>query len=325
MTNENIAVFFLVMDLFGDADDFDGNDFASEDEVEAEQSDDEDFSLHPRWLQAFAVVEGPPGAVATAWLEALDENERTSAKQDPHAARTKFRLSILAADCKAVRADKASGFKRTGAVLRALDEALGLALPKRMELDARDVAREIVPGDGTPGTLGVWWSSFEVAEQGSKLVQRGITHRLNCAAELVDRFTECEQLQMVHVAMDDYFDALDEEVNLQARDAWTKQFPELLQELRRMQAEGAVVNINCKMGKNRSGVAVMLWLCCEKGWAVDAAIEHLRNINAMALGNPVLLQACVEFLGFKGEVPLLCGDGDGGGWISISPPGSPQG
>ena len=251
---------------------------------------------------------------------------------------------------------------------RALDEALGLALPKRMELGARDVAREIVPGDGTPGTLGVLWSSFEVAEQGSKLVQRGITHRLNCAAELVDRFTECEQLQMVHVAMDDYFDALDEEVNLQARDARTKPFPELLQELRRMQAEGAVVNINCKMGKNRSGVAVMLWLCCEKGWAVDAAIEHLRNINAMALGNPVLLQACVqacvsacvqpcvhgrvhacvharvhacihahvharvhtcasgvEFLGFKGEVPLLCGDGDGGGWISISPPGSPQG
>ena len=91
------------------------------------------------------------------------------------------------------------------------------------------------------------------------------------------------------------------------------QLPEILKVLREFRDEGAVVNINCKMGKNRSGVAVLLWLVCEAKWGtLPETVDHLRKINFMALGNPVLLMAVVKYLEVDpNSVTMLPPSGDG--------------
>merc|ERR1712217_997578 len=77
------------------------------------------------------------------------------------------------------------------------------------------------------------------------------------------------------------------------------------------------------MGKNRSGAAVLVWLCTEEGWNLEEAVEHLRDINPLACANPHLLYGLAAMLDVGNEVPLVP-SGDGGGWICISPPGSPR-
>merc|ERR1712083_226440 len=76
-------------------------------------------------------------------------------------------------------------------------------------------------------------------------------------------------------------------------------------------------------GKNRSGAAVLVWLCSEAGWKLEDAVEHLREMNPLACANPHLVTALAEFLKVKSEVQLVPA-ADGGGWICISPPGSPR-
>eukprot|EP00854_Cymbomonas_tetramitiformis_P027697 gene27697-34187_t len=298
------------MDLFDD--DLSLGEMKSDEEDDGEPGDDEledeDDSEQPEWLHLFKTPSSP-AAVVAAWLSSLSADERTAAEADPHAARFTLRTRILASRCKEVRDDKTAGFKRTGAILRALDESLGiparsLCNPKLSTL-RKDVPLEVLPGDGTPGTLGVWWSNFKIAEQGTVLKAHGVTHRLNCAVELVEKFPD-DGLKTVHVPMEDFFSTSDPESNTIAQEEWTTQLPALLAALRSLRDEGAVVNINCKMGKNRSGVAVLLWLCCEEGWDVNEAVEHLRRISMLALGNPVLLKAAIGFLGYQGEVQLTC-------------------
>jgi len=79
------------------------------------------------------------------------------------------------------------------------------------------------------------------------------------------------------------------------------------------------------MGKNRSGVGCLLWLVSECGYTMPAAVEYLRSINFMALGNPVLLMAVVKYLEVDpNTIEMLCPDADGvGGFLSISPTGTP--
>merc|ERR1711920_638440 len=76
-------------------------------------------------------------------------------------------------------------------------------------------------------------------------------------------------------------------------------------------------------GKNRSGAIVLIWLCSEHGWVLEDAVEHLRSINPLACANPHLVIAVAEMLKVGTTVPLNPA-GDGGGWICISPPGSPR-
>merc|ERR1712176_1683662 len=76
-------------------------------------------------------------------------------------------------------------------------------------------------------------------------------------------------------------------------------------------------------GKNRSGAAVLVWLCSEEGWKLEEAVEHLRAMNPLACANPHLVTAIAEFLKVKSDVQLVPA-ADGGGWICISPPGSPR-
>ena len=42
---------------------------------------------------------------------------------------------------------------------------------------------KVLQGDGRPGTLGLWWSDFATAAQSDELAAKGITRRLNMAAE----------------------------------------------------------------------------------------------------------------------------------------------
>merc|ERR1719375_2085590 len=87
-------------------------------------------------------------------------------------------------------------------------------------------------------------------------------------------------------------------------DAWPAQLAQVLELLRGLRDQGAVVNINCNMGKNRSGAAVVLWLCRECGWSFEEAVEHLRKINSLACGNPHLLATVGQLLGTEATVPL---------------------
>jgi len=182
------------------------------------------------------------------------------------------------------------------------------------------VSRNVLGGEGAPGTLGLWWSDFEGAICEEQLRERGITHRLNLAAEAVNKFPEGSGLPTRHIPMEDYFrNESDPEVTA----TWMVQLGEILEVLRGWRREGAVVNVSCQMGKNRSGAAVLVWLCSECGWEVGPATERLREITALACGNPHLMRAVAEFLGADAEVPLNPA-GDSGGWVCISPPGSPR-
>merc|ERR1711972_769328 len=64
-------------------------------------------------------------------------------------------------------------------------------------------------------------------------------------------------------------------------------------------------------------------MCSECGWAMEDAAEHLRKITALALANPHIVKAVADFLRVDAVVPLNPA-GDGGGFICISPPGSPR-
>jgi len=155
-----------------------------------------------------------------------------------------------------------------------------------------------------------------------------VTHRLNVAAECVGKFPEEKEgkgdtcvLKTVHVPMRDLFgEDCDDEVIAE----WVAQLGQALDILREWKKEGAVVNINCQMGKNRSGAAVAIWMCRERGWGLMEAVLKLREITALACGNPHIIKALTIFLDEPAaEVPLNPA-GDGGGWICISPPGSPR-
>eukprot|EP00658_Telonema_sp_P-2_P004256 TRINITY_DN11598_c0_g1_i1.p1 TRINITY_DN11598_c0_g1~~TRINITY_DN11598_c0_g1_i1.p1 ORF type:complete len:234 (-),score=59.87 TRINITY_DN11598_c0_g1_i1:238-939(-) len=213
--------------------------------------------------------------------------------------------------------------------MRATDAALNVA-PPTSKFNAtlpdrdKDVPIQVVP-PGSKGGLEVWWSSFKATADGEGLRARGITDRFNLAVELVDRFED--GVPTAHVPMEDFFSIDDDSQNQVAMDGWVATLPLILPALRALRDKGAVVNINCKMGKNRSGVAVLLWLVVEEGWELDAAIQHLREISYLALGNPCLLRCVAAHLGMEIKTDVLCPDPtreDGLGWISISPPPSPR-
>merc|ERR1719221_528255 len=107
------------------------------------------------------------------------------------------------------------------------------------------------------------------------------------------------------------------------RKLWVQQISQVLEILREWRQTGEVVNINCQMGKNRSGAAVLIWLCKEEGWSLEDAVEHLRAMNPLACANPHLVEAVAELVNEAKQIPLNPA-GDGGGWICISPPGSPR-
>mmetsp|Transcript_39595 Transcript_39595/g.93307 ORF Transcript_39595/g.93307 Transcript_39595/m.93307 type:complete len:349 (-) Transcript_39595:60-1106(-) len=283
-----------------------------------------------KWLELFK-ARASPEDVAKAWVEALSPEAQEQAKADAPAARAQMRKDIVASDCPEVRADASQGYRYTGAVLRAADEALGIP-PPVPSIQAKKGAggapsgkgapvesRMVLPDDGRPGTLGLWWSDFETATRSQELAARGITHRLNVAAEAVHRFPE-GGLPIIHVPMLDMFDTeMDEEM----MEMWRSQFREILDKFKSLREQGAVVNVSCQMGKNRSGAVVMLWLCAGRGWQVTEAADFLRSVTHLALGNPHLAKAVTDVLGVEAVIPLNPAF-DGGGWVCISPPGSPR-
>merc|ERR1711988_358364 len=57
---------------------------------------------------------------------------------------------------------------------------------------------------------------------------------------------------------------------------------------------------------------------------LEEAVTHLRSITPLACGNPHLMAAMTQVLGVPdAKVPLNPAH-DGGGWVCISPPGSPR-
>lgn len=301
--------------------------------------------LEPRWLTLYRAG-GPPQDVAVAWFENMGPDEKAAAQADAPAARKNLRESIVASECPEYRADVSNGFKFTGAVLRAADEVLGIPPPKPssvpgippqmpgagaqatpigapsagpvMGRSSHFKPRRVLEGDGRPGTLGLWWSDFETASDARRLREEcGITHRLNVAAEAEHKLLSC-YLETLHVPMEDTFD-----IDGGISEAWAEQLAEILEKLRGLRNQGAVVNVNCNMGKNRSGAALVLWLCCECGWSFEEAVQYLRRMNTLACGNPHLLAAVGQLLGTEARIPLNPAH-DGGGWVCISPPGSPR-
>ena len=89
-----------------------------------------------------------------------------------------------------MRADAATGWKYTGAVIRAMDAALGVAPVRPTSLfseggvDAH-APKQIVAADAAAGTLGLFWSDVYGACRVDLCHANGITHRLNVAAECV--------------------------------------------------------------------------------------------------------------------------------------------
>jgi len=293
----------------------------------------------PRWMSLYRKA-SPAKDVATAWLEDMEPEAKKEAEQDPAAARARLRRAIIDSPCAEVRADAANGWKYTGTILRAADEVVGIPPPvprfavggpapgtaaaiASLKGSADFRPKLVVEGGGQPGELGVWWSDFETAMNSRKLREDcGVTHRLNVAAEAVSildkQAEEDPSLKTLHVPMEDTFNT-DGDLS----ELWPKQLKEALDILRSLRDEGAVVNINCQMGKNRSGAAVLLWLCCECGWQLEDAVQHLRSINTLACGNPHLLAVVAQILDSKVDIPLNPA-GDGGSWVCISPPGTPR-
>jgi len=282
----------------------------------------------PRWLSLFRAG-ATAEEVATAWKEGMSPEERQEADKDGPLARAKFRRAIVDSEAPEVRADAANGFQRVGALLRAADAALGIAPPKTRTRvggpaasgsGAPNVSRLVSEADGSPGTLALWWSDFGAACNAVQLRERKVTRRINVAAEAVGRLPRTDGIPTDDVAMIDVFD--DDEAPY-AIATWVVQLREALRLMRGWREEGAVVNVNCQMGKNRSGAVCLVWLCSECGWQVEAAVEHLRNITALGLANPHLVKAVTELLGVEAAIPLNPA-GDGGGWVCISPPGTPR-
>ncbi|CAK0788118.1 unnamed protein product [Prorocentrum cordatum] len=283
-----------------------------------------------------ASVRGRPAGkqeVAAAWLQGLSAEARLRAADDPPTARANLRRAITDSSCPEVRADAAGGWRYTGAVLRAADAALGIAPPRAQPAFRAAGAGPAASGDGAPlqtrkvlagsgpGSLELWWSDFEAAARADLLAAQGITHRLNVAAEVEKSFRGHEATMVTAtVPMVDAFDDADAEDNIRV---WVAQLGQVMEVLRGWSREGAVVNVNCQMGKNRSGAALLIWLCQACGWGLVRAVEHLRGITSLACGNPHMMKAVCIFLGSSESVPLNPA-GDGGGWICVSPPGTPR-
>lgn len=292
----------------------------------------------PEWLTLYRARKSAE-VVAASWLAGLGPEDSKEAEEDPPLARAKLRKAIVNSECPEVRADAKDGFKFTGAVMRAAEKVLGIPPPKAMSRSAnlsdrvpKDAPSHfrpklIIDGNGDPGTLGVWWSDYDTAKESERLREHcGVTHRLNMAIEVVEKMPEdvpskegVVPLKNIHIPMEDSFDP---DVGL--CEAWPNQLHQVLHIMRGLRDEGAVVNINCQMGKNRSGAAVLIWLCAECGWSLEDAVKHLRNITALACGNPHLIKSVSDTLGVSTYVPLNpAADGEGG-WVCISPPGSPR-
>jgi len=256
----------------------------------------------------------------------------TASRRIPRQQLPELAAIVDAQWCPEVKADSKSGWKYTGAVMRALEAALDGNTDPALSQQARgrrgapsgrgapSVSRMVLPGDGHPGTLGIWWSDFEAAHRIEQLRANGITHRLNVAAEAINHF-EDDGLETVHVPMEDIFA---QDVSADLLDQWCEQFEQVLIILRSWCKLGAIVNISCQMGKNRSGCCCLVWLCAECGWRLDEGVEMLRDITALACGNPHLVTAVANLVGaYDVDVPLNPA-GDGGGWVCISPPTSPR-
>lgn len=283
----------------------------------------------PAWLTAFGA--GAPAAeVVQAWLGALDSKARDDAQADPASARTALRLAIVDArdTCGAVKADASAGWKYTGEIIRAVDAALGVAPVKPVALfgprgAALHAPVRVADGDGEAGSLGLFWSDVHGASRADLLRANGITHRLNVADECARALPEAEGLvtrtvpmvDLQHEQMED-----PEAVTL----LWLEQLRESVEQLRAWRAAGAVVNVNCQAGKNRSGAVVAAWLCLECGWELLPCVEHCRQLSNLALGNPHLNVALAELVGGGDvDIPLNPAD-DGGSWVTFSPPGTPK-
>lgn len=244
---------------------------------------------YPAWLGKFDDCCGAE-EVVEAWLSSLEPAERQAADCDPPVARTALRQAIVNARerSKAVAADASAGWKYTGAIIRALDRSLGveplkpsgLFGPKGVDLHA---PREILKCDTASGKLGITWSSLQGASRVDLLLANGVTHRLNVAAECERTLPASDQFVTATVAMRD----LQHEQMTDAQEAaavWVEQLKECMVLLRGWQAVGAEsgsavnVNINCQMGKNRSGAVVAAWLCIEHGWGLLSAVDHLRQV-----------------------------------------------
>lgn len=292
-----------------------------------------------------------PDVVAQSWISILTPELRTYAEENSVAVARSIRTAILASPHPTVREEAETGFKYTGAVMRAIDKALGVPPPQSRFPAPKAAPGSQVPasggyasggcpeapkrpgrapiciieGGGRPGKLGIWWTDYDFACDTANLRKScGVTHRLNCAKEVVDKLPASgpddtgTPLVTAHVPMQDIFSD-DEDLC----DEWIAQFKEILKILCGWRDEGAVVNINCQMGKNRSGCVICLWLVKECGWNLKDAVDDLRAKNALACANPHLLVALGEVLGVDGRMALNPAK-DGGGWVCISPPGSPR-
>jgi len=283
----------------------------------------------PEWLRLYC-AHAPAEDVAKSWKDGLDEAGRKEAEADKDTARARFRRLILDSGCPEVKADSSDGWKYTGSIMRATDAVLGIPPPKsRIAFAAQGgasgagapaISREVVHGDGTPGTLGVWWSDYGGATNVEQLRERGVTRRLNTAAEAVGKIPDDGSIPVVDVPMEDIFE---EHRAGEAIATWVRQFGEVMEILRAWREEGRIVNINCQMGKNRSGCSCLIWMCTECGWKVEDAVDYLRKVTALGLANPHLVRAAIEYMQVEVSVPLNPA-GDGGSWVCISPPGSPR-
>lgn len=281
----------------------------------------------PAWLTLFR-QSADPKEVAKTWLDGLGPAEQQEAKDAATTARAKLRRAIVDSECPEVRADCAAGWKYTGTVLRAADDVLGippLKTRKPFQVPGGGLPfrpKHVCKDAGEPGSLGLWWSDLDTAVQAKRLREEcGITHRLNVAIETIPKFSAEDDafVKTVHVAMEDTFNPNEETCK-----EWPSQLAEALEILRGWRSEGVVANVNCQMGKNRSGAVILMWLCCECGWELEEAVTHLRTITPLACGNPHLLAAMTQVLGVPDVKVPLNPAADGGGWVCISPPGSPR-
>ena len=291
-------------------------------------------SEEPEWLRLYG-IDAPAALVVKAWLEALGPVDREDANADPHSARTVLRLAIVDSreTSRAVRADATAGWKYTGSIIRALDEALGLAPARPTALFGQKgedlhTPKEVLEGDGgRTGTIGLYWSDIEGANRLDIMRLSGITHRLNVASECIRVLAPSEDVVTVTIPM---IDVQHEQQHAghaddmqQVIEIWVEQLKECMELLRKWREDGAVVNVNCQMGKNRSGAVIVAWLCLERGWDLLTTVDHLRKVSSLSLGNPHLNIALAHLLDRDDiDIPLNPAD-DGGNWVTFSPVESP--
>eukprot|EP00927_Polykrikos_kofoidii_P060443 TRINITY_DN55424_c0_g1_i1.p1 TRINITY_DN55424_c0_g1~~TRINITY_DN55424_c0_g1_i1.p1 ORF type:complete len:397 (+),score=68.36 TRINITY_DN55424_c0_g1_i1:63-1253(+) len=321
------------------------------------QTEESPAATQPPFWEDLFCARAPARDVAEAWFASLPAEEKKKAKSNSMAAVRELRTHIIRSPKPEISSDRNMSWKYTGSVMRAVDAVLGVKLPSNsapkipavaplapsaQSGSSAPAARApilVVKGDGSPGTLGLWWSDFEAAANAPYLrTVCGVTHRLNVAAEVVAKLPEDDGVMMEtsrgsnseaspslkrplvtgHVPMQDVFSD-DEDL----RATWAKQLTEAWELMCVWRRDGAVVNINCQMGKNRSGATILIWLCKECGWELKEAVAHVRSMNPLAVANPHLLMALGDALGTDGKCDLNPAH-DGGGWVCISPPTSPR-